>query len=156
MAWLLLASAAMAAGSPPLEAPAPRGGPIIITMPVGHELLAPSTEQGEILTLQAERYDRFTLEVMIGDHGPYDFMIDTGSQATVLAVELADRLGLHERQPAMLIGMASTLPVEVARIPISRSAAWWSISISRPCSNGGISAVWTAYWGSTASRANVC
>lgn len=117
MAWLLLASAAMAAGSPPLEAPAPRGGPITITMPAGHESLAPNTEQGEILTLQAERYDRFTLEVMIGDHGPYDFMIDTGSQATVLAVELADRLGLQERQPAMLIGMASTLPVEVARIP---------------------------------------
>lgn len=117
MAWQLLASAAMAAGSPPLEAPAQRGGPITITMPVGHESLAPSAEQGEILTLQPERYDRFTLEVMIGDHGPYDFMIDTGSQATVLAAELADRLGLHERQPAMLIGMASTLPVEVARIP---------------------------------------
>ncbi len=117
MAWLFLASAAMAAASPPPEVPAPRGGPITITMPVGHESLAPATDQGEILTLQAERYDRFTLEVMIGDHGPYDFMIDTGSQATVLARELADRLGLHERQPAMLIGMASTLPVEVARIP---------------------------------------
>ena len=59
MAWQLLASAAMAAGSPPLEAPAQRGGPITITMPVGHESLAPSAEQGVILTLQPERYDRF-------------------------------------------------------------------------------------------------
>lgn len=123
MAWLFAASAALAAASapvaesaPPAEnAPASNQG-VEIILPHGSQSIS-LTGDVEVIELAAERYDRFTLEVMIGERGPFDFLIDTGSQATVLAREIADRLGLHERQPAMLIGMASTVAVEVARVP---------------------------------------
>ena len=118
MTWLHIAAAALAAASPPPPAErAANDGGIVITVPEAHDSLVPNGTFGEIINLDAERYDRFTLEVMIGESGPFDFMIDTGSQATVLARELADRLGLHERQPALLIGMASSVHVEVAKVP---------------------------------------
>jgi predicted aspartyl protease len=53
-----------------------------------------------------------TVPVTIGSEGPFRFMIDTGAQATVLSRELADRLELFERKPAILVGMASREPVE--------------------------------------------
>jgi len=70
----------------------------------------------DILELERERYNRLTVPVSIGDHGPFDFMIDTGAQATVLSLDVADRLGIHERQPAILVGMASRMPIEVASL----------------------------------------
>jgi predicted aspartyl protease len=73
-------------------------------------------DEAEVLDLDRERFDRLTVPVTIGEHGPFDFMIDTGAQATVLSLDLADRLGLHEREPAFLVGMASRVPVEVARL----------------------------------------
>jgi predicted aspartyl protease len=70
----------------------------------------------EVLDLNRERYNRLTVPVTIGEHGPFNFMIDTGAQATVLSLDLADRLGFHEREPAVLIGMASRKPIEVTRL----------------------------------------
>lgn len=70
----------------------------------------------EVIDLERERYNRLTVPVTIGEHGPFNFMIDTGAQATVLSLDLADRLGLHEREPAILVGIASRMPIEVARL----------------------------------------
>ncbi|WP_347302914.1 aspartyl protease family protein [Croceibacterium sp. TMG7-5b_MA50] len=61
----------------------------------------------ELMELGYDRHSRPTLPVMIGDAGPYSFLIDTGAQATVLSRELADALALFDRRPATLIGMAS-------------------------------------------------
>jgi predicted aspartyl protease len=57
-----------------------------------------------------------TVPVTIGDEGPFRFMIDTGAQATVLSRDLADRLMLHDRDSATLIGMASSITVETTPI----------------------------------------
>ena len=70
----------------------------------------------EVLQLDRERYNRLTVPVTIGEHGPFDFMVDTGAQATVLSTRLADQLGLGERQSARLIGMASIRDIETASI----------------------------------------
>jgi predicted aspartyl protease len=70
----------------------------------------------EILDMEHERHRRMTVPVTIGGQGPFQFMIDTGAQATVLSRVLADQLGLFDRRPATLVGMASTRPVETTEI----------------------------------------
>jgi predicted aspartyl protease len=54
--------------------------------------------------------------VTIGGEGPFRFMLDTGAQATVVSRALADRLALNDRSPAILVGMASRMPVETTPI----------------------------------------
>ncbi len=66
----------------------------------------------EIITMEEERYSRMTVPVTINGKGPYQFMIDTGAQATVLSHALADQLMLTERETATLVGMASRREVE--------------------------------------------
>jgi predicted aspartyl protease len=71
----------------------------------------------EVLKIGNDGYSRLTVPVTIDDHGPYEFMIDTGAEATVLSRDLADRLGLLDRRPATLVAMASRKPIETAYIP---------------------------------------
>jgi predicted aspartyl protease len=70
----------------------------------------------EILDIERERYERMTVPVTIQGQGPFDFLIDTGAQATVLSRDLADRLMLHDRDSATLVGMASVRTVETTPI----------------------------------------
>lgn len=70
----------------------------------------------EILEIERERYDRMTVPVTIQGQGPFDFLIDTGAQATVLSRALADELKLHDRDTATLVGMASSRTVETTPI----------------------------------------
>lgn len=73
-------------------------------------------EQTEIIHLEREAHERLTVSVMIGAAGPFRFLIDTGAQATVLSRELADKLGLMERRPVTLIGMASQVATETVML----------------------------------------
>jgi predicted aspartyl protease len=103
MSWLhilplLAASAATVAAS---DAPIPAGDP----------------EHAELIKLQQERYERVTVPVTIKGQGPFRFMVDTGAQATVVSSALAQRLGLTERSPATLVGMASRVAVQITEIP---------------------------------------
>src|SRR5687768_7330857 len=70
----------------------------------------------EVLDIDRERYDRMTVAVTIQGQGPFDFMIDTGAQATVLSRALADQLQLFDRGSALLVGMASSRTVETTPI----------------------------------------
>jgi predicted aspartyl protease len=77
----------------------------------------PPMEPGvEVLEIERERYQRMTVPVTIQGQGPFDFLIDTGAQATVLSRALADRLMLHDRDTATLVGMASSVRVETTPI----------------------------------------
>ena len=107
MSWHLLAAvAAVATQMVPGAAPA-------------QELTSPAIEalpDVDVLELENERYRRMTVPVTIGGAGPFRFMLDTGAQATVVSRALADRLALDNRKPAILVGMASRVPVETAAI----------------------------------------
>ena len=70
----------------------------------------------EVLAIERERYQRMTVPVTIQGQGPFNFLIDTGAQATVLSRALADRLMLHDRDTATLVGMASSRTVETTPI----------------------------------------
>lgn len=76
----------------------------------------PADPSVEILQIERERHNRMTVSVTIQGQGPFDFLIDTGAQATVLSRTLADELQLHDRDTATLVGMASTQQVETTPI----------------------------------------
>lgn len=67
----------------------------------------PGDETSE--TLAAEmRDDRLTLAVDIGDHGPFDFLVDTGSEATVVSSRVAEKLGLVADTQRTVVGIGGS------------------------------------------------
>lgn len=123
MPWIALAGAMALFGvnQPPSNEPA---GHQPVEPPVQNDDTA-TPAQGEdgdipafdVIDMEIERYRRLTVPVTIMGQGPYDFMVDTGAQATVLSTELADHLQLTDRDTANLVGMASTRIVETTFVP---------------------------------------
>lgn len=70
----------------------------------------------EILPLEEERFARFTVPVLIDGAGPFDFMIDTGSEATALTHEINIGLTLPPQGSAILVGMASRRAVDLVAV----------------------------------------
>ncbi len=110
-ALALLSSAAMA--EPPAVAPG-EGAPQRTATPAE---IAETTAIIDTIAMQIERYRRMTVPVTIMGHGPFNFMVDTGAQATVLSLALADQLQLNDRETATLVGMASRRAVETTMVP---------------------------------------
>lgn len=107
MNWLPIAAAALIAATP-LSPVNQEGGTTGAAQPAGDD------GNIDVLMLDPDGYNRLTVPVSIGNQGPFDFLVDTGAQATVVSRELADRLALNERSPGKLVGMASSRPIEVA------------------------------------------
>jgi len=86
--------------------------------PIAEQSIAPSLNDPatEILELEEERNRRLTIPVMIEGSGPFDFMIDTGSQATAVTHEINASLALAPRGTATLVGMASTRTVDMVGV----------------------------------------
>jgi hypothetical protein len=70
----------------------------------------------DILALQEQRDRRLTLAVMINGEGPFQFIVDTGSQATAVAREINAVLTLAPAGRANLLGMASMRAVDLVSI----------------------------------------
>ena len=54
-------------------------------------------------------YSRMTAGVRVSGQGPFDFVVDTGANQSVISTELAARLGLPENPPAPLNGVAGVM-----------------------------------------------
>lgn len=100
---LLLADAA-AAGVAPLPAkPAPEAGPT-------------TDDIAQTLKTGTDRDERMMVNVAVQGKGPYRFLIDTGSQQTVVSNDLAGTLGLPLGPEVTVLGMAGTSNVATARV----------------------------------------
>jgi predicted aspartyl protease len=77
-----------------------------------------ATEASTIDVIKADHdgHGRMTVPVRIGGRGPYDFLIDTGAERTVLARGLAERLGLVPNGRATLMGVAGSLGVDLVDV----------------------------------------
>ena len=64
--------------------------------------------------------DRMTVAVQIAGGGPYPFIIDTGSQRTIIATELAKRLSLPVLEPVQIVSMAGRVTVPSVRLDALR------------------------------------
>ncbi len=104
MPWSLVAAAAIATTPVPdaevSQAPEP---------------LAPG-ENAELVEGEADYHNRMTVPVHIEGEGPFDFMIDTGAEATVVTRTLKEQLGLKPAGNAVVVGMASRVPVELVSV----------------------------------------
>jgi predicted aspartyl protease len=81
--------------------------------PIAPDLGSPSTD---ILALEEERHRRMTIPVTIAGAGPYNFLIDTGSQATAVTHHIDRALGLPRLGTAQLVGMASVRAVQLVEV----------------------------------------
>ena len=121
--WALLIATPLMLGSTPPTQPPPtqiaptstQPGPASAPDPhLAGLLINPVT--GEIVPfiqpfdLDATR--RMAVNVMVGGKGPFSFLVDTGAERTVIASELAERLGLADGQKLRLatIGSSALVP----------------------------------------------
>ncbi|MCK0129299.1 aspartyl protease family protein [Erythrobacter sp. F6033] len=109
---VLLATAASANSSASAVEP-PATIKAVTQGPIGPDLANPNTE---ILDLEEERNRRLTIPVTIEGAGPFNFLIDTGSQATAVTHRINDSLSLTPLGTATLVGMASRRPVDVVEV----------------------------------------
>ncbi|HMI40588.1 MAG TPA: aspartyl protease family protein [Sphingomicrobium sp.] len=79
--------------------------------------------QTDSVAFLADQADRMTVAVQLGSTGPYQFMVDTGSERTVISRQLANRLGLKQGHGVRLhsivgVGMVNT--VIIPQLQMSR------------------------------------
>lgn len=69
-----------------------------------------------VVETQSDRSRRMTVPVTIEGQGPFRFLVDTGSQATVVTPRVTTALGLLPTGRAILVAMASRTPVETVTL----------------------------------------
>jgi predicted aspartyl protease len=79
--------------------------------------VAPPTPDPNIVVPTGEDANfRMTVPVMIDGKGPFQFVIDTGADRTVISTELAAKLGLPEGRKARLHAMGGSTMVKTVKI----------------------------------------
>lgn len=73
-------------------------------------------DNSEIVQGQTDLYQRMTVDVALQGKGPYRFLIDTGSQRTVVSTALAGNLGLAAGPQVRVVGMAGEDRVPTAKV----------------------------------------
>lgn len=76
----------------------------------------PPAEEVHVVAAEADRDARLTVPVRIGAHGTYRFLVDTGSQRTVLAREVAAQLALTPGERLRIVGIAGSETVDTAQV----------------------------------------
>ncbi len=80
--------------------------PVVATVPLNAELIQ----------LQRDYSDRMTVPVYVGTQGPFKFLIDTGSERTVLSRQVATTLGLAVTGNSTVVGVAGSIPVDLVDV----------------------------------------
>lgn len=91
--------------------------PVVAMFPVlsSQQAGVPASEV-DVVQVSEDRHDRMTVPVRIGANGPYDFLIDTGAQNTVLSIALAGKLSLQPQRKVRLIGVAGISEVDTVTV----------------------------------------
>jgi predicted aspartyl protease len=70
-----------------------------------------------VVRTASDRDNRVTIPIHIEGKGPYAFVVDTGSQRTVVSRELADQLALVAHAPVKVMSMTGLSHVETVTLP---------------------------------------
>ena len=76
----------------------------------------PQAAQTDIIAIRKDQWSRMTVPVKVVAQGPFRFLIDTGSQNTVLSRSLAQRLALVPNRKARLVSLAGTQIVDTVDV----------------------------------------
>lgn len=74
------------------------------------------TSDVDIVGLQKDIDGRMTVPVRVHEKGPFEFLVDTGSQNTVLSHDLAAKLGIEGKRRATLVGIAGKEEVDAVSV----------------------------------------
>ena len=85
--------------------------PVLATQDGGQQ-----TQQTDVVALRKDDHDRMTVPVRVLDQGPFQFLIDTGAQNTVISTALAGKLALVPNRRAKLVGVAGSEMVDTVEI----------------------------------------
>jgi predicted aspartyl protease len=77
---------------------------------------AQEAAQTDVIATRDDGNARLTVPVRIGANGPFQFLVDTGSQNTVVSTRVATQLSLPAGKPARLVSIAGTTIVETVEI----------------------------------------
>jgi len=78
------------------------------------QFIQPDAEQ---IAMSQDRLERMTVSVRIEDGGPYDFIIDTASQRTILSTEIAGALALDIEDEVTIVALAGSSVVQTVFVP---------------------------------------
>lgn len=78
------------------------------------QFLAPDSEQ---IAIAQDRVDRMTVSVNIAHGGPFEFIIDTASQRTILSKEIAGALALDIEDEVTIVALAGSTVVQTVYVP---------------------------------------
>ena len=82
----------------------------------------PTQRTGDEVKMGTDLGDRMTVPVQVSGQGPYRFLVDTGSERTVISRQLATRLNLETGQVTKLhsvVGMNEVATVYIPRLTVS-------------------------------------
>lgn len=92
-------------------------GAAAVASPVQDPDSVPTAVTDTTLIDLGELDSRLTVKVAVGQSGPYNFIIDTGADRTVVSRELAGTLRLLPGMPARMTSMTETAPVDTVIVP---------------------------------------
>lgn len=72
--------------------------------------------EGQVLETAFDATTRMTVPVRLDGQGPLDFVVDTGANVSVVAIEVAQRLGMPTIGQALVHGIAGSLLTDLTRV----------------------------------------
>ncbi len=127
---LLFAAPALIGATPAPAGPAP--APAATPAPPGEIVAPPITVVPFIEPFDLDASRRMSVKVMVGGKGPFSFLVDTGAERTVIARELAERLGLTEGAKLRLATIGGSTMVPSYRVAAIQMAKLHLASVEAP------------------------
>lgn len=88
------------------------------TPPSAPPLVTPEPPPTVFLDTALDQADRMTVEVMINEQGPFNFVIDSGADRSALSAPLVQRLGLEAGPNVMLHGVGGSAITPTAKVAL--------------------------------------
>jgi len=93
---------------------------------------APTDTTGTRLETAFDEAKRMTVPVRLGNRGPFQFVVDTGANRTVIGVETAARCSLVADGTTPVHGIVGTQPAPLVKVPRLRVGQVQSSNLSLP------------------------
>ena len=96
--------------------------PLLVSAAPPSQLPATAPDQTHDLRMARDANERMTVAVRVRDSGPYQFLVDTGAERTVISRELAERLGLpagSRTRIQSVAGPSTVSTVDIAALDIA-------------------------------------
>lgn len=109
----------------------PARGPVLsINLADVQPPIAPAT--GTRVETAFDQARRMTVPVRLGKRGPFQFVVDTGANRTVIGLETAESCSLASDGMAPVHGIVGTQPAPLVRVPVLRVGQVQSGNLSLP------------------------